>query len=550
MRSLCVLLLAWLVPFTLAGQKPSFVSTDRNVLGSAEELTASLTFVDVDGDTDLDVVFANGRHWAQTNEVYLNNGVGQFTVGYPLGPEKATTYAVPAGDLDGDGDADIIVANDRAENWVYLNNGAGHFRRAWSVGPDVEPARSAQLYDLDRNGALDVLVTNRGTANGFYLNDGTGHFGPKREFGNPDGSTIAVAVGDVDGDGDPDLVLANRDGQANHVLLNDGALGFGERRPFGTGSDETRSVALADLNGDGILDIVAANIGEPNGLYLGKGDGSFQPETSFGGSEQSYGAVVTDVDQDGDEDIVIANVRDRNAVYLNPGTAGGEWDGMWLGEEAATTYGLAAGDLTGDGYPELGFANSGSLNRLFMNLGTRRDDNALRSPETYTVALRYLGTAGWEISASERTSDSPVVLVDLYLTRAKYAAPEVWDPADTRPEYTRADTLFSDTEVVDAQIDRADFILVQHGHPDHVMDVPYLAHRTGAVVIGHETVINIMRAYGVPDSQLITVRGGEDYDFGDVSVRVIPSLHSPLNDKRYYQSETVEPGAKRPLRIN
>ncbi len=173
------------------------------------------------------------------------------------------------------------------------------------------------------------------------------------------------------------------------------------------------------------------------------------------------------------------------------------------------------------------------------------------SSETDSLTLRYFGAAGWELSAaSEGSADPVVVLVDPYLTRAKYGNPRGWDPNDTRPSYTRTDTLFSDTDVIDAQIDRADFILVHHAHPDHVLDVPYIAHKTGAVVIGHETTINIMRAYGVPRSQLITVRGGEDYDFGDVSIRVIPSLHSPLGDKRYYQSDVVEEGATRPLRIN
>ena len=168
-----------------------------------------------------------------------------------------------------------------------------------------------------------------------------------------------------------------------------------------------------------------------------------------------------------------------------------------------------------------------------------------------TITLRYLGAAGWEITGPSAASVDPVVvLVDPYLTRAKYDGQEGEDPADTRPVYDRFDTLFSDTEVVDAQIARADYILVQHSHPDHVMDVPYLAHKTGAVVIGHESTINILRAYGVPDRQLITVRGGEDYDFGDFSVRVIPSLHSPLGDKRYYQSEVVSKDVKRPLRID
>ncbi|MBT7501308.1 MAG: VCBS repeat-containing protein, partial [Gemmatimonadales bacterium] len=284
-----------LTPRPVDAQTRALTTNNRTILGSSEDLTAGVTFVDVDGDQDLDVIYANGRHWAQLNEVYLNNGVGQFTVGFALGPEKATTYATPAGDLDHDGDVDVVVGNDRAENWVYLNDGHGRFELAWSVGPEVEPTRSAQLYDLNGDGSLDVFVTNRGTANGFYLNDGTGHFGPKVEFGEADGSTIAVAIGDVDADGHPDLVLANRDGQANQILINDGNLGFDRAVEFGTGSDETRSVALADLDGNGTLDIVAVNIGEPNATYMGRGDGTFAPGLMFGGNEQTYAVVVTDV---------------------------------------------------------------------------------------------------------------------------------------------------------------------------------------------------------------------------------------------------------------
>jgi L-ascorbate metabolism protein UlaG (beta-lactamase superfamily) len=167
------------------------------------------------------------------------------------------------------------------------------------------------------------------------------------------------------------------------------------------------------------------------------------------------------------------------------------------------------------------------------------------------VTLRYLGAAGWEISAEVPGSADPViVLVDPYLTRANYSGAPSPDPDDTRPVYTRADTLFSDAAVIDAEIARADYILVQHSHPDHVMDVPYIAHRTGAVVIGHESTINIMRAYGVPSEQLITVRGGEDYAFDDVSIHAIASLHSPLNDKRYYQSAVVGADVTRPMRIS
>ena len=176
-------------------------------------------------------------------------------------------------------------------------------------------------------------------------------------------------------------------------------------------------------------------------------------------------------------------------------------------------------------------------------------DTASGAVPADSLTMRYLGAAGWELSAGLE-SDRVVVLVDPYLTRAKYGDSSSWDPNDTRASYTRSDTLFSDTDLIDAEIDRADFIVVHHSHPDHVMDVPYIAHRTGAVVLGHESTINILRAYDVPDEQLVTVRGGEDYDFGSVSIRVIPTLHSPLNDKRYFQSAVVEAGVTRPVRIN
>ena len=168
------------------------------------------------------------------------------------------------------------------------------------------------------------------------------------------------------------------------------------------------------------------------------------------------------------------------------------------------------------------------------------------------VTLRYLGAAGWEISSvADGATDSLVVLVDPYLTRVNYSGTPSSDSTDTRPVYSRTDTLFSDTAVINREITRADYILVQHSHPDHVMDVPYIAHRTGAVVIGHESTINIMRAYGVPNEQLITVQGGEDYVFDDgIAVQVIPSLHSPLNDKRYFQSARIPRNVTRPMQIS
>ncbi len=88
MKLVAVWFLLGVLPCSGFAQERAFVTNSRMILGTPEDLTASVTFVDVDGDSDLDAVYANGRHWAQLNEVYLNNGAGQFTVGYALGPEK------------------------------------------------------------------------------------------------------------------------------------------------------------------------------------------------------------------------------------------------------------------------------------------------------------------------------------------------------------------------------------------------------------------------------------------------------------------------------
>jgi L-ascorbate metabolism protein UlaG (beta-lactamase superfamily) len=86
-------------------------------------------------------------------------------------------------------------------------------------------------------------------------------------------------------------------------------------------------------------------------------------------------------------------------------------------------------------------------------------------------------------------------------------------------------------------------------HYDHVLDVPPIALKTHAAVIGTESTKNVLRAYGVPEEQLIAVRGGEDYEFGAFSLRVIPSLHSPLDHKHYFSSEKAPEGMKAPLTL-
>jgi L-ascorbate metabolism protein UlaG (beta-lactamase superfamily) len=165
------------------------------------------------------------------------------------------------------------------------------------------------------------------------------------------------------------------------------------------------------------------------------------------------------------------------------------------------------------------------------------------------VTLQYLGTAGWEI-----TDGTTVILIDPYLSRIfgpqpPGRSPFARIPGDTRPQYGWDDIAAPDVATIDSHIQRADFILVTHTHYDHVLDVPHIAIKTHATVIGTESTENVMRAYSVPEEQLITVRGGEDYEFGAFSVKVIPSLHSPLDHKHYFSSATAPATLKGPLTL-
>jgi len=176
-----------------------------------------------------------------------------------------------------------------------------------------------------------------------------------------------------------------------------------------------------------------------------------------------------------------------------------------------------------------------------------------QNPDTRKVApvtLTYMGTAAWEIS-----DGTTVILIDPYLSRILLPIPGAGSaatgpvPGDTRPMHNWNDIATPDVTTIDAHVQRADFILVTHTHVDHVMDVPHIALKTHATVIGTESTENVMRAYSVPEEQLITVRGGEDYEFGKFSLRVIPSIHSALDHKHYFSSAKAPEGMKAPLTL-
>jgi L-ascorbate metabolism protein UlaG (beta-lactamase superfamily) len=137
------------------------------------------------------------------------------------------------------------------------------------------------------------------------------------------------------------------------------------------------------------------------------------------------------------------------------------------------------------------------------------------------INFKWFGTNGWEISWATRK-----LLIDPWFGR--------FDSGFFRPgQFNPQTTLTTNQDILDANIDHADQILIGHGHWDHAADLPQIARKTGAMVIGSESHINALIAAGVPAAQLVRVKGGEYMQFDGYTIEVIPGLHSLGPTKQY-----------------
>ncbi|MCA9126038.1 MAG: VCBS repeat-containing protein, partial [Planctomycetales bacterium] len=223
--------------------------------------TSSVAMADLDGDGDLDLYIANVASTpflpvplSARDRVFFNDGNGNFTAsGQEL--DKVSSYAALAGDLDNDGDIDIVTGSQ-----VQLNDGTGQFTSIAFAYDTIEVSATAELADLDGDGDLDVVDTGSGYGDlQIYWNDGNGVFTSSNQ--NLPDEVYDVSVGDLDGDGDVDLFV-NRIGKqyGSHpspsmILVNDGKGNFeGDTIEVGGDGVEHISGEIADFDGDGDLD--------------------------------------------------------------------------------------------------------------------------------------------------------------------------------------------------------------------------------------------------------------------------------------------------------
>lgn len=295
-----------------------FTPTDQ-LLG--DDYSTSVALGDLDDDGDLDAVVGNGYN--QPNRIWLNDGTAHFTdPGWPLG--TSSTHGVAIGPLTGSapGDKpDLFVANEGCNEVWWQWGTFGPVNSGQCLG--YLYSQAVALGDLDGDGDLDAFIANRGHEK-VWLNDGTGLFADSGQWlGNSVDQSMAVALGDLDGDGDLDAFVTNGLGvpYADRIYLNNGAGAFTDSG-LALGAEDGRGVALADVDGDGDLDAFVVNNG-PNRVWLNDGSGVFTDSGQRLGRWDSRGVAMGDLDGDGDPDAFVVNGEQPNKVWLNSGGSAG-----------------------------------------------------------------------------------------------------------------------------------------------------------------------------------------------------------------------------------
>jgi hypothetical protein len=431
-----------------------------------ESVGAGAALLDYDGDGDLDVYLLQGirldpdpqarilfplpsthphGHRLMRNRLVpdgdlhfsdVSTEAGVDFLGYGMG--------VAVGDYDNDGDPDLYVTH-FGSNLLLRNEGDGQFEDVTSAMSADDPrwSTSATFFDYDLDGDLDLFVTNYvdfNLKNHRRCNDPVSgrhdYCGPSSYRPQPDrlmrndgdtftdvtaaagltsayGPGLGVVAADFNGDGWPDLYVAN-DGKANQLWMNRGdglfvedALMAGAALNQAGAAEASMGVTAGDMDGDGDEDLFLTHLdGETNTLYLNRGDGSFDDATNgrgLSGASLSYtgfGTRWVDWDNDGDLDLFIANGavtvdprrKDDPYPYGQPNQLYRNEAGHFThvssdgGEDLAlplVSRGTAFGDIDNDGDIDILVSNNNGPVQLLLNRGV---------PGQHWLRLRLVGT--------------------------------------------------------------------------------------------------------------------------------------------------------------
>ncbi len=263
---------------------------------------------DLNGDGYVDLTTVNEDSADLRVFMNLANGSGLYGAflqpPFTIGPESSPNES---GDYNGDGKIDIAVsATDSASAWIARGAGNGTYASSQEVAVGTEPHGIAVL-DVDGDGDWDVVIANHASNNLSRMINNGSSFGASTVFESGQDGEYALTAGDMNNDGIADLVVGAQDAWTIAVLLGNGDGTFTAHTPQNAGGAVWKLV-VGDVNGDGKLVVAAANGDSDNAaILLGNGDGTLQSPTVLPTAPHVVGSALGDLDGDGDLDWVVSS---------------------------------------------------------------------------------------------------------------------------------------------------------------------------------------------------------------------------------------------------
>jgi hypothetical protein len=373
-----------------------WVDATADLLPETAEWTNKVELVDLDGDGAVDLLFANGGNYSSPGEPELNraflnriDSLGRFVEATAdvFGSQADLARVIKARDVNGDGVTDVFVGTTYqtrsrlilgATDSDVTTSGLAFEEVSATHLPDLPLSLGdAEFGDMDGDGDLDLVLadwgpgnnmTNAGGRTRLWLNDGTGRFSDATETRMPDALirfSWELEVLDVDNDFDLDIVVSCKRCPESLLLVNDGSGTFAVDRRGLPGYTNNYEFEVMDLDGDGFLDLVTINDGEivdgigssrrehvfmndGEGRYRDRTDELWPPAENLG--EDDNMVAFLDFDQDGDADFLIGSLSGPDRLMINDGAGNLRLAAdVFEGAETPGTLGLALADLDRDG---------------------------------------------------------------------------------------------------------------------------------------------------------------------------------------------------------